>query len=89
MATRIEVSELAKSLSLVLDRVRDGGETFVVEHDGRPVATIAPSTAPLGPTPREFAERLGPLRMPDPDFADDLAWVRANQPPMPESPWDK
>jgi antitoxin (DNA-binding transcriptional repressor) of toxin-antitoxin stability system len=89
MATRIDVSELAKSLAHVLERVRDTGETFVVEQGGKPVASISPAPVGWGRKPSEWPEHIKSLRMPDPEFADDLAWVRANQPPMPESPWEK
>ena len=89
MATRIDVSELARSLADVLERVRDSGETFVVEQGGQPLATIVPSSAPIGPTPRELAEQLGSMHLLDPDFADDLAEIHGNQPPVPEPRWDK
>lgn len=90
MPTRIDVSELARSLADVLERVRDAGETFVVEQAGRPLASLSPVSRPaLGPTPAELAEQLGSMHLLDADFADDLAEVHGSQPLLPEPRWDR
>ena len=90
MSTRIDVSELAESLAAVLECVRETGESFVVEEAGRPLAALTPVSRPeVGPTPAELAERLGSMHLLDPDFADDLAEIHGNQPPVPEPHWDK
>ena len=42
METTITATELSRSLSDILSRVRYKGETFIVERNGVPVATLAP-----------------------------------------------
>ncbi len=86
--TRITATELARSLSDVLNRVRYKGERFVVVRNGETVATIEPSQPPKQITVREFFELLKTLPQPDPGFWDDLEEIQANQPKevMPEWP---
>ena len=42
METKITATDLAKSLSDVLNRVRYRGERFLVERNGEPVAAVLP-----------------------------------------------
>jgi prevent-host-death family protein len=88
METRITATELAKSLSDVLNRVRYKGERFLIERNGEPVATLAPA-APLsgGITMRELVALLKDLGSPDEDFADDLEAIQASQPKASIPPW--
>ena len=79
METRITATELAKSLSDVLNRVRYRGEKFVIERNGEPIATLAPA-APVGITMQELAALLADLPRPDEGFADDLEAIQASQP---------
>lgn len=88
METTITVSDLATDLADVLDRVRDRGERFVVEREGRPVATISPARVPAGASLGEVLAEIGD-RFPVGDgFADDLEAIQANQgrAEMPEWP---
>lgn len=88
MATYISSTDLARSLSDVLNRVRYRGEEFLVERNGDVIAALAPAPGTLGSTPRELASRLQDLRMPDDDFAADLEQIRASQGRLPQNPWD-
>ena len=87
METKITATELAKSLSDILNRVRYRGERFVIERNGEPIASLVP-TAPVGITMGELAALLANLPRPDEGFADDLEAIQASQPKasMPEWP---
>lgn len=80
METRITATELAKSLSDVLNRVKYKGEQFVVERNGEPIATIVPAAPPRSITLREFLLRYKHFPRPDDKFADDLEAIQASQP---------
>ena len=85
--TTITATELARSLSDVLNRVRYRGETFMVERNGEGVALIGPVAARKGRTGRELAKVLGHLRLPE-GFGDDLEAIHSLQglPTIPEWP---
>ena len=85
--TVITATELARSLSDVLNRVRYRGERFVVERNGELVAFIDPATARKGRTGRELSRLIGHLRVPE-GLADDIEAMRATQgpPSLPEWP---
>jgi len=70
--TTISATELAENLPDVLERLRRGGETFIVELDGEVVAELGPRTIEKSITLHEFLDRLLELGEPDPDFADDV-----------------
>ena len=88
METRITSTELARSLSDVLNRVRYRGEQFVIVRNGEPVATLAPPKPTKSITLREFIEFLKENPFPDEDFAKDLEEIRSSQPLIEEPPWD-
>jgi tRNA(fMet)-specific endonuclease VapC len=69
----------------VLNRVRYRGERFVVERNGEPIATLEATAAPRDRMLREAVALLRDVPRPDDGFADDLEWVQAHQPPMPEA----
>lgn len=79
METRITATELAKSLSDILNRVRYRGERFLIERNGEPVATLAPAAPAAGVTMRELLSRLADLPSPDDGFADDLEAIQSAQ----------
>jgi antitoxin (DNA-binding transcriptional repressor) of toxin-antitoxin stability system len=80
MESKITAADLAKSLSDVLNRIRYRGERFIIERNGEPVATLAPTSAPSSITLREVAAHLGDLSLPSDGFAKDLEVVQSSQP---------
>ena len=76
--TEVTATELARSLSDILNRVRYRGERFVVKRNGEPMAVIEPFAAPKVRTGREVAALLRGLRMPE-GFGDDLEAIHAAQ----------
>jgi len=88
METRITATELAKSLSDILNRVRYKGERFLIERNGEPVATLTPA-APMsgGITMRELVALLKDLGSPDEDFADDLEAIHSSQTKVGDPAW--
>jgi prevent-host-death family protein len=80
METRITATELAKSLSDVLNRVRYRGEKFLIVRNGEPVAALV-AVAPVSGdiTMRELVALLKDLPSPDDRFADDLEAIHSSQ----------
>lgn len=82
----MSATELARNLGDVLGRIRYRGDSFLVERNGEPVARVVPlverPTATLG----EAVEGWRAAGEPDPDFADALEDVGAEDRP-PEDPW--
>ena len=87
MDTVITATDLARSLSDILNRVRYKGETFVIQRNGEPIATLAPSGPKPGVTLRELAGALSKLTMPGEGFADDLEAIQASQPKLEAPQW--
>lgn len=85
MATRISATELARTLSDVLNRVA-GGEEIEVIRNGAPVASIAPPRPQFIPIERLIAI-LEDAPSPDADFAADLDAIRRESGPLAEDPW--
>ena len=88
METRVQATELARSLSDVLNRVRYKGERFVIERNGQPVAHLGPVEQQSEPTLGDLMkilERFPPL---DEDFAADVEAVQSSQPKIGLPPWD-
>jgi antitoxin (DNA-binding transcriptional repressor) of toxin-antitoxin stability system len=82
--TSITLADLARSLTDVINRVREHGEHFIVLDAGEPVAVLKPPS-PAQPvrTWGEFAARWPTLPRPDDEFADDLESVISTQPMAP------
>ena len=79
MTTRVTTAELVERLPDILKRVSDGGERFVIEGNGRVLATLSPPDATPDITWREFVARLAELPKPDDRFAADLEEIHASQ----------
>ena len=86
MTQRITASQLLEKLPDLLARVKNDHEQFVIEFDGKPVATLGP-TEDTGVTWREFAARYTTLPRPDDAFADDLEAIHASQRPIDPPEW--
>ena len=82
METTITATELAKSLTEILKRIRDGQERFVIQQHGKPIATLAPVSSSSPITLRELALLLATLPRPDSAFADDLEAIQSAQRPV-------
>ncbi|MBI4287166.1 MAG: type II toxin-antitoxin system Phd/YefM family antitoxin [Chloroflexi bacterium] len=80
METRITATELSKTLSDILSRVRYRGERFLIERNGEAVATLSPAGPPRTVSLAEAAELLKDLPLPGEGFADDLEAIQSSQP---------
>ena len=67
---RISATEASRSFSRVLDQAEHGGESFIIERNGRAVAELRP--APTSSTVGDLIEFLRDVPLPDPDFRGDL-----------------
>ena len=79
---QLSATVAARRFSEILDRVEQGGESYVVVRHGRPVATIGPATAGTG---KALKDALRANR-PDPDWADELRELRELVGPA-SDPW--
>jgi len=87
MERTITATELARSLSDILNRVHYRNERFIIQRNGEIIATLGPPGPVRGVTLHEIAERLRGLKMPGDGFADDLEEIQANQPLMEFPDW--
>ena len=78
--------DLLDHLADILRRVRDG-ERFTISHDGNPVATLAPPSAPAVVTLRDLAIRMADVPLPGDGFADTLEAVQSAQPRVEPMSW--
>lgn len=86
--TRITATQLARSLSDVLNRVRYKGERCEIHRNGETVATLGPTAQPpTGPTLREILASIERGPRLDPEFLDELEEINANQPPFQVREW--
>ena len=67
---RITATEASRSFSRVLDEAEHGGESFVIERNGRPVAELRPTSKTS--TVADLVAFLRDVGMPDPDFRADM-----------------
>ena len=88
MPKTISATTAARNFREVLDAVEHSGEIFRVERHGRAVAEIGParphgSRSLWGDVVRALCD--GPS--PDPEFAADVAAIRAAAGQLPTDPW--
>ncbi len=86
-STPVSATEAARRFSDLLNRVRYRGEKFVIVRNGEEVAELSAVPARPGVTMAELLDRLIAVRTGDPDFADDLERIQAEQPLVGEGPW--
>jgi hypothetical protein len=79
METTITDNELARSLSDVLDRVRYRNERFVIQSNGKTIATISPPAPQPGVMLHDALRALAGVEFPGDGFADDLEEIQAAQ----------
>lgn len=79
--TRITATQLARSLSDILNRVDYRGERFEIQRNGKTVAILQPTPPPPeGPTLREILASIERGPRLDPEFLDELEEINRNQP---------
>ena len=86
MEHRIFATELIEKLRDVLARIRDDGDSFVVERNGDPVARLIPLPGRSGSSLSEALAAWRAAGEPDAAFADDLERIGAADLP-PENVW--
>jgi len=75
----ISATQLARTLSDVLNRVYYCGERFLVERNGQPLASLSP-TGPIAAIPvEEWACRLENVGLPGDAIAEDLYEIQSQQ----------
>ena len=79
MDSKITATDLAKSLSDILNRVRYKGETFIIERNGESIATLGPKGPVLGVSLGVLTRELGELVTPGEGFADELEAIQSSQ----------
>ena len=79
METTITATELARSLSDILNRVRYRNERFVIQRNGEVIATIAPPPPQRVVMLHDALRALGEVEFPGDGFADDLEEIQAAQ----------
>jgi len=83
---RITATEASRNFSEILNRARYGGESFVVERNGEPVAEIRP--AGKRSTVADAIDFLRNVPLPDPDFKRDMLEIIADRrKDFPRDPW--
>jgi antitoxin (DNA-binding transcriptional repressor) of toxin-antitoxin stability system len=79
METTITATELARSLSDVLNRVRYRNERFVIQRNGEIIATLTPPAPQRVVMLHDAIRALGQVEFPGDGFADDLEEIQASQ----------
>jgi antitoxin (DNA-binding transcriptional repressor) of toxin-antitoxin stability system len=87
MSRRVALKDAAHHLPELLDRVEQDRESFLILRGDKEVGQIVPVAPRPKITLREFVEFLGQIDKPDPEFAEDLERIRAEQPFVDGSPW--
>jgi antitoxin (DNA-binding transcriptional repressor) of toxin-antitoxin stability system len=87
MSQTVTATEAARNFSDLLNRVRYGGETFVILRGGEAVGQLAPVETNQAPTFRELLVMLKEMEWPDEQFGSDLEAIQSEQLPPGESPW--
>jgi antitoxin (DNA-binding transcriptional repressor) of toxin-antitoxin stability system len=85
MESHISATRTARTLSHVLSRMRDRGETFIIERGGEPVGRLVPVTPPLC-TLAKLARLLRGMPRPDPGYLVAVKDITTRQPSLPRSP---
>jgi antitoxin (DNA-binding transcriptional repressor) of toxin-antitoxin stability system len=88
MESHTTATDAARNFSDLLNRVLYRGEVFVIERGGQPICRIVPAR-PSTFTLRDLVQVLSTIPKPDPGYWDVLEEVNRNQPPLPESPWER
>ncbi len=72
----------------MLDQAEHGGESFIIERNGRPVAELRP--APKSSTVSDLIGFVRDVPLPDPDFrADVLEIIDQSSRDLARDPWSE
>ena len=88
MKSHISATKAARSFSELMTRVRDRGESFVVERGGKPICEILPATPPKF-SGAELANLLRSLPKPGEEYLAVVEDLIAKQPTVAESGWQR
>jgi antitoxin (DNA-binding transcriptional repressor) of toxin-antitoxin stability system len=88
MVSRISLNDANARLPDLVNRVKTGGEEFVIEQGGEAMCRLSP-VPPRRFTGADFIELMRTIRRPDPEFWDDVEAGVRNQGTVPPSPWDQ
>jgi antitoxin (DNA-binding transcriptional repressor) of toxin-antitoxin stability system len=88
MKSRISATKAARNFSELMNRVRFGGESFVVERGGKPICEILP-VRPSGFTGRDLADLLRSLPRPDNKYLSLVEKLTREQPVIAASEWER
>lgn len=86
--TRVSATDASRGFSELLNRVRYRGETFIIERGGAAIGELRP-VAPTRFTGADLLALLKSLPRVDDGFFDDVERAIAEQPTLPESPWER
>lgn len=84
----ISATQAARTFANLLDRIRDGGEAFVIERSGEPICEMSPVKPPRF-TGADLSALLRSLPKPDAGFWDAVEEGARQQPAVPDSPWER
>jgi len=88
METKVSATDLARSLSEHLNRVRYRGESFAVQRGGEVVCRIVPA-GPARCTIADLVRVLASAPAPDRGYLDAAEQVTRRQPRLPKAPWGR
>ena len=88
MKSCISATKAARNFSDLLNRVRYGGESFIVERGGKPMCEILPARPPRF-NGRELADLLRSLPKPDEDYFAGIESLLAKQATVEKSGWPR
>lgn len=88
MTRKITATELARSLSDILNRVHYRGDVFIVERGGEAVCRLVPAGPARPVTLKEFSDMMEERAPLDGEYLDAVEWAVKHQGKMPKSPWD-
>lgn len=88
MESHITVADAAARFTDLVERVRDGHETFVVEDEGRPVCRIEPAAEERVMTVADLVEFFRSMPKLNDDYLDIVERHTREQSDAPTTQWE-
>jgi antitoxin (DNA-binding transcriptional repressor) of toxin-antitoxin stability system len=85
----LSATEVVRTFSDILNRIRYRGEEFVVERAGEPVCFMTPAAPAKHLTLRDLAVLLREIPKPDAEYGSDVRRAVRSQRRTPRSPWGR